>query len=540
MRISNNQKGMVTTHILGLFLTVATPLSLSLISTSSVIAADVMDLSQSIMFDKQPLSVQLGLVEQHFESEPKVPTIILSNEGSVSTYNLGHALHGLKTTLEAKGNSVFLNELLQHFRSENLTESQETAADMAAKMVYQCFRFTLELVANRTASQNLEAVKLNWDVVSRLWDVTSKSLAYQNIFKKLLVDQAAKVDEETSNYNVESAKWDEDSAIEESRLNQVHQVTIDSFDRKKSKTEKTLEELSKSFGEIKDPTPSQTQEYLASKKIHDDIIKDLIQKIEVEKSQFAKAKKEREGVLNQKKKENELAIEQLKEKHNVARQDFVNDFSFIFEDLGGSAGWKTISRVWHRMPTNREGYDYARLDKELLASPELLKDAKSLLLSKISAVSKNTKFAVLEFSELDILEALLVRLNATGNTTISISQDVSLDDGSATASDVVETSSAVLVTPIVEVRENPKGTILGAPTSTLVSTDGGLKQQIVQNAIQQLGLASTDAQMIDVIPVSGGDAISAQSSNAAAGKIPTSTTKQPIEYKKKAERKKKK
>jgi hypothetical protein len=434
MRISNNQKRMVTTHILGLFLTVATPLSLSLISTSSAIATDITDLNQSVMFDKQPLPVQLGLVEKHLESEPKVPTITLSEEGKISTYNLGHALHGLKTTLEAKGNSVFLNELLQHFRSENPVESQEIAADMAARMIYQCFRLTVELVANRTAGQNLEAIKLNWDAINRLWDVTSKSLAYQNIFKKLLADQATEAEQETSSYEMQSARWDEENANEESQLKQEHLQEVDSLERKKGRTEATLDELNKTFNEIEEPAPSQIQEYLASKKIHEGTIQNCIQEIELAKSQFAKAKKERAEALSKKKDENELAIKQLKENHNLVKQTFISNFSFIFEDLGG--GWlptKTLVRMYYKKSTNREGYDYTQWDKELLASPEFLKDGNALIVSKILATSAEMKAPPIAFfSEPEILDALLTRIDNIENTTISISKDASVDENIVT------------------------------------------------------------------------------------------------------------
>lgn len=496
MRISNNQKRMVTTHILGLFLTVATPLSLSLISTPSVMAMD--DLTRSVMFEKKSLPDQLKLVEQQLEQEPKIPTIMLSKKGS-SAYNLGGALHDLKTIFEEKNNNVFVNDLLQHFRSEDPIADQQIAAEKAAQMMYQCYRLTVGLIADRTVDQNLDTVKLNWKAASKICDVSVISLAYQNVFKKLLEDQAAKEEKELSAYKDRSADWDKQSALEEFQLEQKHKENVDSLERKKARTEKSLADLNKTHNEIKEPALSVKQEYEQTKKIYEETIKNLTQQIEAANGQFAKEKKERADALDQKKKESEQVIEELKKTHQEAKKAFVVELSYFFEDLGTS-GWKTFGRIWNSKPTNRRNYDYTRLDQYLFDSPPLLADAKSLLRLKIREASTKITAAPLEFTEAEILNALLRHIDVTGNTTISMSQDV-FEEGGATTSVESDIPQQTLDTPSIVTVETPvKGTTLGAPPMPkLVSTDGGVQQQLVNHIIQQPELGTPVVEVVETL-----------------------------------------
>lgn len=481
MRISNNQKGM-TTHILGLFLTAAMPLSLSLMSAPSAMAAMEDDLTQSIVVSKLPLSSQLSLIVKPDE-EQKVPTIRLNKEGKVSTYNIGHALHDFQAVLKAKENDVFLNELLQHFRAEDPTTSQERAANIAAKMIYQCFRFTVELVANRTADRNLDTLILNWEAARRGYDITVTSLAYQNILKKVLVDQAAELEQAIGACREKNTSLDSESLATESQLAAEHEKAIKSLKDKKANTATTIEGLEKKFKEKEKPTVYEGQEHQKNRKIHEETLQGLNNDIEVAQSKFAKEKKEREEELARKKAENELIVEELKSKHASNTAKFVEDFSFIFEDLGGSWGMKTLGRLWKGKSANREAYNYAPLDGKLIQVPDLLANAKSLILLKILAVSEKAKSTPLVFDESEILEALLKHLGITDQPMPSTSNGSLISDGvagSSTATEVMSIPSNAIPVLVDKVKKE-----------TPEATDENMKQKIAQRAFQQLVPSST-------------------------------------------------
>lgn len=465
MRISNNQKRMLTTHILSLFLTAAVPFSLFSIPTSSAIAA-----GRSV--EVAPVEVVPGgmslvsKIEQLQEGALAVDRIILREEGEPSRYNLGQGQRALQQILEKQDQSRFLNDLLPAFRTSD-SISQAAPAEEVAKMIYDCFRFAAEMIRNNTSEvgDNRQKLNLKLETATRLYDVMKVSFAYQNVLQALLDTQQRGLAAAKATCNEKNEALQRASAKEEGRLTTAHTEVIAGLQKQISDTQNSITTLQEAFQATNKPQGStEHRQYQNDLGILQATLSSLNEQSRAASLNFEQAKTIRTQLLAQKQRENELEVEKLKETYAKEKDNMMFEFSFIFEGLGRSIIPKWLARAYHGRTISREDYNYRNLDKELLSNPKLLRKAQSTLDLAIYKVYKeHLKASSTSVPEREIFKALLNYLKitsaSTGSEEVSDALLVSHDGDSK------EEARGVRDTPVTEAR-GAGGPAAAAPTAT--------------------------------------------------------------------------
>lgn len=405
MRILNNQKRMVTTHILGLFLTAALPVSLSLIATPFANATEKESLSP-LQEDK---SLQTGInriLNSQKEIIEKVPQkIALNVEGKTSQNNLGNAQHGLQNSLVKRQESEFLNKLLPDLAKNDLN-LQDNIAIVVGTKIYNLFYFTAEGIANGTYKIQTESINdlaLNLDVALRLYDVMKISLAYQNLFHDILKTHEKEAMENKNKYQIEydnlKLKLDE----EETKLTEKYNEEKKILDNQVKSNEISKKQVEGAENKDKHSVMSYTK-----------IIEGLNKSLNDIKNNFEVEKNKLSLQLVEKKSSDDLLIEKLVKSHKDVEQKFSRELSLMFESLGTNyLVPKTLTRLLSWQPLSREKFNYGLFDLRLEKDKNPLVDAEYLLYTKILNAHQLNKLPTIRFSAEEILEGLLTHLGIT-------------------------------------------------------------------------------------------------------------------------------
>lgn len=404
MRISTNQKGMLTTHILGLFLTAALPVSLSLITAPVACAAEKEAVSP--IEDK---GLQVGIKEILANKTTKSPKLITFNETNrTSEYNLGQAQHDAHNSLILRSEAYGINPFLESL-SKNNPLLQKEIAQKGAEKIYGWFISATEGISNRTytlQTKIIDDIALDLEAATRLYDVIKVSIAYQNVLQEI---------EETHNADIDKLR--KEQKVQHNKLKQeldkkIADLTI-KYDKDKEQYNTQITVNTKSL-ELENKAEKRDSYKI---KNYTQIISGLNKSLKEIETKFNEDEKKLEKELTDQKVSDKLLIEKQEKEYEGVKQKFAKELSYIFDTLGTNFT-KKATRFLTWRATDRKGFDYALFDLILENNKKPLIEAKSLLREQILTAHQESEFASTAYSKEEILSALLAHLGITDEETL--------------------------------------------------------------------------------------------------------------------------
>lgn len=403
MRTVKKNKGL--TQILGLFLTVAMPLSFLTVPVPSAIAAEKDSLS--------PLEKQIsGIIAKQKENPeksgvsvvPELITLDVTEDSPVPSkkenyFKLGAAQHALNDALVKRQEPDFLNRLLAEL-AKNDPSSQPSIAMTVGTKIYDCYYATVDSIANNNDTLEFisPSLALNLEVAKRLHNVMTVSLAYQNLLKIELNKQALEQKEVGKTCQKEYEALQTDLDLEKARITQE-------YENKKLHIEQTIalaEESRKSIGNDKHNL-SMVNKTISERKAE----------LEQIKEDFEAEIIARDKQLTDKRTEHEQKIKDLKAKGKKYIDSMKGDLSYFFQGLGTTYGKKSLFRWISGRSVNRTDFDYSKFDSMLLQNKSALEEGKQLLYLKILKASTDHTGKYTVFTKDDVVSSLFNFLGIT-------------------------------------------------------------------------------------------------------------------------------
>lgn len=417
MRASDNKKGMLTTRILGLFLTAALPLSFSVITVPTAIASErgalLEELNEKISeISKQSKQPQLIIFNKFEEPSIEASTFLheqVATSVEKSEFNLGHAQHVLWKALINAGEPKFLNEQLAVLAGNDL-KKQEAVALAVAEKTYGFQFFALEFIANNTAGLEEAAPKvaLYFDTARRLHNVMVTSLAYLNLYELELENNQSQLSalKQECEQDYHKLEFGEDG---KSGKNKEKEEITEKYNQEKAGIE---QKISDTEGSKKNAASSSTKN-ANHILLLEETINGLRKQLQELEAKYNEQIKVIDDALALKKAKGDQKIEILAKKHQENTDLTRKYLTYFFQGLGNSVGLKFFDRWWNGLPQNRADFDYSKFDLMLAKYPEALLDARYLMYSKILEAAESHPGKMKVYSKDIILSSLLSHLGFT-------------------------------------------------------------------------------------------------------------------------------
>lgn len=413
MRATNNKKRMLTTRILGLFLTAAMPLSFSVVIAPTVMACEKEELHQ----EEKSLRIvkQIEEVAEQSTCFPKRKKINLAYvEGNKSlleisnvnlipseTYTFGAATHVIQRMLVEKGKDSLLNELLDGFKIEEDSKVSEVLnkgiSEITETYLHLLNTIKIGLPNSREVIQGAE---LRAKTVYGLFNFMEVGVAYRNLLgiAKEKGDAALKLVQEE--YNTRYISLVNDVEIEKSKAEKEFKKkkegvkggeSIDPIEGFDSKIAKTKDLLTKAQ-QNKNKNEYDIKELEKQLKGHESDLKNAEEEFKRECNNQDERLKDEEII-------HEKNLNTIKSKTLKAQQKLQEIFAKVFEPTGFSGGMKSLWKLVKLDFTNRENYsEFNDLNLMLEQNPEALTKAqylmyemlKSDIMSKQEMIAKQT------------------------------------------------------------------------------------------------------------------------------------------------------
>lgn len=475
MRASNNKKGMLTTRILGLFLTAAMPLSFSAITSSTVIAVESNNLFESLNekvaeFSKKiekPQIISFYEFSEEALGQVSLDQLIQLEPEKRSAFNLGHGLHALQDVLDKVEESDFLNTRLLEKLATNNPDFQESIASFAAAKAYEYYFYAMEFIANKTATLVCTSPKvlLDLEVAKRLNNVMIASFAYQNFYwsqLKFHEDQLS---------DLKKKCQDEYQILEfgetgNAGKNKEKQDRTARYKSEKEELDKQLSDTEASRQNAENSTTKSTS-HIKSLIV---TIEDLQRKLKELEEKYNAEIKKIDDDLAKKKTEDKQKIDQLI-KENQVKADLTKKYlSYFFDGLGNSLGTKMYYRWKNGLPQNREDFDFGQFDLMLAKTPQLLVDARYLMYEKIQEAVESHSGKITNYPKAIILASFLNHLGFTSEDQITFG---SLIEARKKKIELAKVSTEPQTTGLLNSNELPLQQTSGTIFSPSVKEDSG-------------------------------------------------------------------
>lgn len=386
MRTLNKGKKILATHVLGLFLAAALPLTASVGFTSPAISAEPASLNDSVMPEQQvPLKTIISECSKSSTLKRIDLTFFKPQSAKVQAeakqelpYNLGMALHAQR---ELRENDSFLNQLLNEI-SQNLESTNpkalESFASLCAQDILDNFTSFIETIARGTYKDTISVKTANerrLEIANGTYQTGIASLAYINSLINLR-------EEGTSKINAEKSKLDEEYLEKEASVVEMKAKENEAYNKSKAKLDNQITAIkqkiqSKSNDQDLKAELSEVEGQLKALEIKHN---ETIQKLEKE--------------LSDKKAEDMYSLASMQQENKIAEDNLAQKLNFVFGSMGSSYfGLKSIYRLISGKPVNRERFDYNELNEMLQKAPKTIVDARAMMMAALMGVEVKSDYS---------------------------------------------------------------------------------------------------------------------------------------------------